>query len=105
MTPKKTSVGQQVEPEKQSAKKKDKRDKKAPLKDEHGNELKRPLSAYMLFNNYRRPVLRLEHTGKSLSATNLLHCLDLSITDLSKLIGQEWAKLNESQQKVSHPFY
>ena len=28
------------------------------------NELKRPLSAYMLYNNHRRPVLRSEHPGK-----------------------------------------
>jgi hypothetical protein len=43
---------------------KKKKDKKTPLKDSNGNELKRPLSAYMLFNNYRRPVLRAEHPGK-----------------------------------------
>lgn len=38
---------------------------KEPLKDENGNELKRPQTAYMLFNNYRRPILRNEHPGKS----------------------------------------
>lgn len=32
-------------------------------------------------------------------------CIDLSLTDLSKLIGQEWAKLNESQQKVREYFF
>lgn len=45
-------------------KSKDKKEKRTPLKDENGNEIKRPLSAYMLFNNYRRPVLHNEHTGK-----------------------------------------
>jgi hypothetical protein len=47
---------------------KDKKDKKKsqPLKDANGNDLKRPLSAYMLYNNYRRPVLRSEHPGKCL---------------------------------------
>ena len=49
--------------DKASAKKKDKKEKKAQLIDENGNELKRPLSAYMLFNNYRRPVIRNEHPG------------------------------------------
>jgi hypothetical protein len=44
---------------------KDKKQKE-PLKDENGNELKRPQTAYMLFNNYRRPILRNEHPGKSL---------------------------------------
>lgn len=43
---------------------KDKKQKQ-PVKDEHGIELKRPQTAYMLFNNYRRPVLRSEHPGKS----------------------------------------
>lgn len=41
--------------------------KKKPNKDANGKDLiKRPLSAYMLYNNYRRPVLRQEHPGKSL---------------------------------------
>lgn len=33
-------------------------------KDADGNKLKRPMSAYMLYNNYRRPVIRQEHQGK-----------------------------------------
>ena len=32
--------------------------KKKVVKDANGNELKRPLSAYMLYNNHRRPTLR-----------------------------------------------
>ena len=44
--------------------KKEKPKKKTP-KDANGNDLKRPLSAYMLYNNHRRPVLRNEHPGKS----------------------------------------
>jgi len=43
--------------------KKDKAKKKV-MKDANGNELKRPLSAYMLYNNHRRPTLRSEHPGK-----------------------------------------
>jgi len=58
------------------------------LKDANGNDLKRPLTAYMLFNNFRRPVLQKDHP-------------DFSLTDLSKLIGQEWKNLNEDQRKVS----
>lgn len=65
-----------------SAKEQKKDKKRQPLKDENGNDLKRPLSAYMLYNNYRRPVLRAEHS-------------ELTLTDLSKLIGEEWKKLNE----------
>jgi len=41
----------------------------------------------MLFNNFRRPVLQKDHP-------------DFSLTDLSKLIGQEWKNLNEDQRKV-----
>ena len=38
--------------------------KKKVMKDANGNEIKRPLSAYMLYNNHRRPTLRTEHPGK-----------------------------------------
>ena len=45
--------------------KKEKLAKKKANKDANGKDLiKRPLSAYMLYNNYRRPVLRQEHPGK-----------------------------------------
>ena len=52
------SKGQNKEEKKEKAKKK-------VVKDANGNELKRPLSAYMLYNNHRRPTLRSEHPGKS----------------------------------------
>lgn len=40
--------------------------KKKKSKEEKKDEgTKRPLSAYMLYNNYRRPVLRKEHPSKS----------------------------------------
>ena len=45
---------------KDSTKKKEKASGSAPA-----NELKRPLSAFMLYNNFRRPTLRGEHPGKS----------------------------------------
>lgn len=38
--------------------------KKKVIRDANGNEIKRPLSAYMLYNNHRRPTLRTEHPGK-----------------------------------------
>ena len=57
--------------------------------DADGNEIKRPLSAYLLYNNHRRPVLKAEHP-------------DLVLTDLSKIIGEEWQKLNDSQKTVSY---
>ena len=72
------------------------------LKDANGNDLKRPLTAYMLFNNFRRPVLQKDHPGKS-PAFALSFAADFSLTDLSKLIGQEWKNLNEDQRKVSFP--
>ena len=37
---------------------------KEVLKDANGNDLKRPLTAYMLFNNFRRPVLQKDHPGR-----------------------------------------
>jgi hypothetical protein len=39
--------------------KKKKKKNKEEIK--NGDGIKRPLSAYMLYNNYRRPVLRKEH--------------------------------------------
>jgi len=41
----------------------------------------------MLYNNHRRPVLRQEHP-------------ELSLPDLSKLIGDEWKKLSENQKST-----
>ena len=89
----------------QKEEKKEKPKKKTP-KDANGNELKRPLSAYMLYNNHRRPVLRQEHPGKyfqdAMYPSNLsIHLLELSLPDLSKLIGDEWKKLSENQRAVS----
>ena len=52
----------------------------------------------MLYNNYRRPVLRNEHPGNWLQFLN--PSLDLSLPDLSKLIGDEWKKLSEMQKHV-----
>ena len=74
--------------------------KKKVVKDANGNELKRPLSAYMLYNNHRRPTLRSEHPGKSTKSimSNFwrVQLTDLSLPDLSKLIGDEWKRLSET---------
>ena len=51
------------DPADKSEKGKDKKTK-TPMKDANGNVVKKPLTAYMLFNNYRRPMLRSEHPGK-----------------------------------------
>lgn len=61
--------------------------KKKVIRDANGNEIKRPLSAYMLYNNHRRPTLRTEHP-------------ELSLPDLSKLIGDEWKRLSETQKAI-----
>jgi len=62
------------------------------MKDINGNEVKRPLTAFKLFDNYRRPILRSEHPGKFQILFKVY--LDLSLPELSKLIGKEWAQLN-----------
>jgi hypothetical protein len=73
--------------------------------DANGNELKRPLSAYMLYNNHRRPTLRSEHPGKSAQSVDVSNqvamSLELSLPDLSKLIGDEWKTLSDAQRDVS----
>ena len=59
------AVGMSGSPNKaQSKEEKKEKAKKKVMKDANGNELKRPLSAYMLYNNHRRPTLRTEHPGK-----------------------------------------
>ena len=61
------AVGASGSPSKGGLTKEEKKEKakKKVVKDANGNELKRPLSAYMLYNNHRRPTLRTEHPGKS----------------------------------------
>lgn len=50
---------------KKGEKEKKKKKKSKEEKQKNGGEgLKRPLSAYMLFNNHRRPILKKEHPGK-----------------------------------------
>jgi hypothetical protein len=44
--------------------KKEKKKTKKQIKAENAPAVKRPLSAYMLFNNNRRPVLRQEYPRK-----------------------------------------
>ena len=94
-----------VSPTKEAGKKtpKDSKKKEKPVAvDSTGNELKRPLSAYMLYNNHRRPTLRTEHPGKYLSLILIDHvATELALPDLSKLIGDEWKKLSENQKAVS----
>jgi hypothetical protein len=62
-----TAEPAKVSPTKEAGKKtpKDSTKKKEKASgDAAANELKRPLSAYMLYNNHRRPTLRAEHPGK-----------------------------------------
>lgn len=83
------AVGASGSPSKGGLTKEEKKEKakKKVVKDANGNELKRPLSAYMLYNNHRRPTLRTEHP-------------ELSLPDLSKLIGDEWKRLSETQKAI-----
>ena len=75
--------------------KKDKKAKKKASKEKNGDGLKRPPSAYMLYNNYRRPVLRQENPSKYYPFNqffcmfNQLICgaIELSLPDISRVIG------------------
>lgn len=89
------------EEKKEGGAKKDKETKKKSKKNEAGakgpDHVKRPLSAYMLYNNHRRPVLKGEHPCKNWRLTSLV----MNLTEVSKLIGEEWQKLSEDQKRVS----
>lgn len=43
----------------------------------------------MIYNNFRRPVLRFENPK-------------ISLPQISKFIGEEWAKLSEKQKEIWH---
>ncbi|KAL0234067.1 hypothetical protein PCE1_001105 [Barthelona sp. PCE] len=49
------------------------------------NTIKRPRSAYLYFCQERRPILREENP-------------DLKMTDISKLLGADWRKLDDTQK-------
>lgn len=50
-------------PKTKGEKEKKKKKKTKEDKDKNGQVLKKPLSAYMLFNNHRRPIIKKEHPG------------------------------------------
>lgn len=56
-------IKEKVKEPKEKKEKKTGKNKVYPL-DSEGNSLKKPLSGYMLFNNFRRPLLQTEHPGK-----------------------------------------
>ena len=67
-------------------------------KDKNGEVIKRPMTAYMLYNNSRRGPLSKEHQGKSRSAK--IFDLGVPITELAKMVGQEWKLMDESSKQV-----
>lgn len=61
--------------------------------------IKKPLSAFMLYTNNRRPIVREEYPGKCIDRlTNL--SAELKLVELSKIIGAEWGKLSETQKSI-----
>lgn len=65
--------------------------KKKNKEENKDNNIKKPLSAYMLYNNHRRPVLRKEYPRKS---NPFQHIIELTLPEVSRLIGDEWNKLS-----------
>jgi hypothetical protein len=48
----------------------------------------------MLYCNHRRPIIMKESPGK------LLLTPEIKLTDVSKIIGEEWKMLNDKQRTV-----
>uniref|UniRef100_A0A7S3FZ13 HMG box domain-containing protein n=2 Tax=Strombidium rassoulzadegani TaxID=1082188 RepID=A0A7S3FZ13_9SPIT len=69
----------------ETASKKKTKASKAAAKD--GSVVKKPLTAYMLYNNFRRSTLKLEHP-------------EFSIIDISKVIGAEWNAMPDAQKQT-----
>ena len=65
-----------------------KKEKKIKKKKDKENGLKRPLSAYMLFNNHVRPEIKQDFPNAT-------------ICDASKMIGEQWKNLTDVQKSVS----
>ena len=70
--------------------------KKKKEKNETG--IKKPLSAFMLFTNHRRPIVRDEYPGKFKTRLTTF-AVELKLVELSKIIGAEWQKLSETQRQ------
>jgi len=87
-----SSLGGDTPLVRQPEKEKKKKNKQKPSKDANGDDLKKPLTAYMLFNNHRRPILKKEHICKR---SGLDGSIALSLPEVSKMIGDEWGKLTE----------
>ena len=59
------------------------------------NAPKRPLTAFMLFTNHRRPSLMKNNPSKlNLEESNLL---EVKITEISVEIGKEWRALSDAE--------
>lgn len=57
------------------------------------NAPKKPLTAFMLYTNNRRPEIKKKFS-------------DLKITEISTMIGKEWKDLTDEEKNVSpHTFY
>lgn len=66
---------------------------KETLKDANGNDLKRPLTAYMLFNNFRRPILQKDHPGKF---TRFILAFRRLLAD--RFVQAYWARVEELER-------
>lgn len=71
---------------------------KKKKKEKNDNGIKKPLSAFMLFTNHRRPIVREEYPGKCKSRLTTF-AADLKLVELSKIIGAEWGKLSDTQKQ------
>lgn len=83
---------QNGKPSSKKSEKKDMKKSKKETKQKNGDGIKKPLTAYMLFNNHRRPIIKSEHQCKTFK---WIMTLALSLPEVSKMIGEEWNKLTE----------
>lgn len=79
----------------------DKKEKKTKKKRNEDGP-KRPLSAYMLYNNYRRPMLREQDPSKYRFESPSNTFAAASLPACSKIIGEEWKHMTEEQKSVSN---
>lgn len=77
-------------------------EKKRKKEEDKKRGIKKPLSAYMLYCNLRRPTIMKEMPGKSFQSS-FSHS-DIKLTEVSKIIGEEWRCLDSNQKNVITPY-
>ena len=77
------------------------KEKKSGPKEE---KVKKPLSAFMLYCNARRPQVKIENPRKIIYRLNYTINIELPMVEISKAIADDWNNLPQDHKQVSLMF-